>query len=115
MYSRSSPPEDGIFPESANTRETGGLFIAWLVEIFPGISGRSDLLSQVSLLPPMNNSIISTTSSPSLITLSLRTALDTVIGPTQGEDLDGGVEILDQEEETSDDDYQSASLASGKL
>lgn len=32
------PPEDGIFPESANTRETGALFIGWLAEIFPNIS-----------------------------------------------------------------------------
>lgn len=32
------PPEDGIFPESANTRETGALFIGWLAEIFPDVS-----------------------------------------------------------------------------
>ena len=32
------PPEDGIFPESASTRETGALFIGWLAEIFPDIS-----------------------------------------------------------------------------
>ncbi|PQE25524.1 hypothetical protein CJF30_00000231 [Rutstroemia sp. NJR-2017a BBW] len=32
------PPEDGIFPESANTRETGALFIGWLAEIFPDLS-----------------------------------------------------------------------------
>ena len=32
------PPEDGIFPESANTRETGALFIGWLSEIFPDLS-----------------------------------------------------------------------------
>lgn len=31
------PPEDGIFPESANTRETGALFIGWLAEIFPNL------------------------------------------------------------------------------
>lgn len=35
------PPEDGIFPESANTRETGALFIGWLAEIFPDLSSRS--------------------------------------------------------------------------
>ncbi|CZR70144.1 uncharacterized protein PAC_20045 [Phialocephala subalpina] len=35
------PPEDGIFPESANTRETGALFIGWLAEIFPDVSARS--------------------------------------------------------------------------
>lgn len=35
------PPEDGIFPESANTRETGALFIGWLAEIFPDLSARS--------------------------------------------------------------------------
>jgi hypothetical protein len=35
------PPEDGIFPESANTRETGALFIGWLAEIFPDLSTRS--------------------------------------------------------------------------
>ncbi|RDL42122.1 uncharacterized protein BP5553_02101 [Venustampulla echinocandica] len=34
------PPEDGIFPESANTRETGALFIGWLAEIFPDVSTR---------------------------------------------------------------------------
>ncbi|KAL3420701.1 hypothetical protein PVAG01_07146 [Phlyctema vagabunda] len=32
------PPEDGIFPESANTRETGALFIGWLSEIFPDLA-----------------------------------------------------------------------------
>lgn len=32
------PPEDGIFPESANTGETGALFIGWLAEIFPNLS-----------------------------------------------------------------------------
>ncbi|TVY48288.1 hypothetical protein LOCC1_G001442 [Lachnellula occidentalis] len=32
------PPEDGIFPESANTRETGALFIGWLAEIFPDVT-----------------------------------------------------------------------------
>ncbi|KAG9246311.1 hypothetical protein BJ878DRAFT_417212 [Calycina marina] len=32
------PPEDGIFPESANTRETGALFIGWLAEIFPNVT-----------------------------------------------------------------------------
>ncbi|KIN02056.1 hypothetical protein OIDMADRAFT_53572 [Oidiodendron maius Zn] len=32
------PPEDGIFPVSANTRETGALFIGWLAEIFPDLS-----------------------------------------------------------------------------
>ncbi|KAH6667190.1 hypothetical protein B0J14DRAFT_184511 [Halenospora varia] len=32
------PPEDGIFPESANTGETGALFIGWLAEIFPDLS-----------------------------------------------------------------------------
>ena len=31
------PPEDGIFPESANTGETGALFIGWLSEIFPDL------------------------------------------------------------------------------
>jgi hypothetical protein len=35
------PPEDGIFPESANTRETGALFIGWLAEIFPDVTARS--------------------------------------------------------------------------
>ncbi|PMD48669.1 hypothetical protein L207DRAFT_413619 [Hyaloscypha variabilis F] len=35
------PPEDGIFPESANTRETGALFIGWLAEIFPDLSAKS--------------------------------------------------------------------------
>jgi hypothetical protein len=35
------PPEDGIFPESANTRETGALFIGWLAEIFPDLAARS--------------------------------------------------------------------------
>lgn len=35
------PPEDGIFPESANTRETGALFIGWLAEIFPDLSSKS--------------------------------------------------------------------------
>lgn len=35
------PPEDGIFPESANTRETGALFIGWVAEIFPDLSSRS--------------------------------------------------------------------------
>ncbi|CZS90878.1 hypothetical protein WAI453_003913 [Rhynchosporium graminicola] len=35
------PPEDGIFPESANTRETGALFIGWLAEIFPDLTPRS--------------------------------------------------------------------------
>lgn len=35
------PPEDGIFPESANTRETGALFIGWLAEIFPDLSPKS--------------------------------------------------------------------------
>jgi len=35
------PPEDGIFPESANTRETGALFIGWLAEIFPDLSAQS--------------------------------------------------------------------------
>lgn len=35
------PPEDGIFPESANTRETGALFIGWLAEIFPDLTARS--------------------------------------------------------------------------
>jgi len=35
------PPEDGIFPESANTKETGALFIGWLAEIFPDLSDRS--------------------------------------------------------------------------
>ncbi|KAH8592422.1 hypothetical protein B0O99DRAFT_663124 [Bisporella sp. PMI_857] len=32
------PPEDGIFPESANTRETGALFVGWIAEIFPDLS-----------------------------------------------------------------------------
>lgn len=32
------PPENGIFPESANTKETGALFIGWLAEIFPDLS-----------------------------------------------------------------------------
>lgn len=32
------PPEDGIFPVSANTGETGALFIGWLSEIFPDLS-----------------------------------------------------------------------------
>ena len=32
------PPEDGIFPVSANTGETGSLFIGWLSEIFPNLS-----------------------------------------------------------------------------
>lgn len=32
------PPENGIFPESANTGETGALFIGWLAEIFPDLS-----------------------------------------------------------------------------
>ena len=32
------PPSDGIFPESANTGETGALFIGWLSEIFPDLS-----------------------------------------------------------------------------
>ncbi|KAG0649715.1 hypothetical protein D0Z07_3597 [Hyphodiscus hymeniophilus] len=32
------PPEDGIFPSSANTGETGALFIGWLSEIFPNLS-----------------------------------------------------------------------------
>ena len=32
------PPEDGIFPVSANTGETGALFIGWLSEIFPNLS-----------------------------------------------------------------------------
>jgi hypothetical protein len=35
------PPEDGIFPESANTRETGALFIGWLAEIFPNVTAPS--------------------------------------------------------------------------
>jgi len=35
------PPEDGIFPESANTRETGALFIGWVAEIFPDVAQRS--------------------------------------------------------------------------
>ena len=32
------PPEDGIFPVSANTGETGALFIGWLSEIFPDLA-----------------------------------------------------------------------------
>ncbi|TGO70279.1 hypothetical protein BOTNAR_0002g00630 [Botryotinia narcissicola] len=36
------PPEDGIFPESANTRETGALFIGWLAEIFPDLSANPE-------------------------------------------------------------------------
>jgi hypothetical protein len=35
------PPEDGIFPESANTRETGALFIGWIAEIFPDVNAHS--------------------------------------------------------------------------
>ncbi|KAF4631549.1 hypothetical protein G7Y89_g6589 [Cudoniella acicularis] len=41
------PPEDGIFPESANTRETGALFIGWLAEIFPDLSARSPEVPKV--------------------------------------------------------------------
>lgn len=37
------PPEDGIFPESANTRESGALFIGWLAEIFPIVNGPSEV------------------------------------------------------------------------
>ncbi|PBP24506.1 hmg-i/hmg-y, DNA-binding protein [Diplocarpon rosae] len=40
------PPEDGIFPESANTRETGALFIGWLAEIFPDVTVRSPEISK---------------------------------------------------------------------
>ncbi|CAL3963609.1 hypothetical protein PZA11_001176 [Diplocarpon coronariae] len=40
------PPEDGIFPESANTRETGALFIGWLAEIFPDVTARSPEISK---------------------------------------------------------------------
>ncbi|TVY83377.1 hypothetical protein LSUE1_G001266, partial [Lachnellula suecica] len=44
------PPEDGIFPESANTRETGALFIGWLAEIFPDVQKvRSPEVSKVDL------------------------------------------------------------------
>ncbi|RFU29996.1 hypothetical protein B7463_g6332, partial [Scytalidium lignicola] len=41
------PPEDGIFPESANTRESGALFVGWLAEIFPNVVGVSEV-SRVS-------------------------------------------------------------------
>jgi hypothetical protein len=40
------PPEDGIFPESANTRETGALFIGWLAEIFPDLTAKSPEVSK---------------------------------------------------------------------
>jgi len=40
------PPEDGIFPESANTRETGALFIGWLAEIFPDLTPKSPEVSK---------------------------------------------------------------------
>jgi hypothetical protein len=40
------PPEDGIFPESANTRETGALFIGWLAEIFPNVTAPSPELKK---------------------------------------------------------------------
>lgn len=43
------PPEDGIFPESANTRETGALFIGWLAEIFPDLAARSPEVSKDSI------------------------------------------------------------------
>ncbi|TAQ83578.1 hypothetical protein B7494_g8096 [Chlorociboria aeruginascens] len=45
------PPDDGIFPESANTRETGALFIGWLAEIFPDLS-RSPEVPRQQELPP---------------------------------------------------------------
>ncbi|KAH8808389.1 hypothetical protein F5884DRAFT_368690 [Xylogone sp. PMI_703] len=37
------PPEDGIFPESANTRESGALFVGWLAEIFPNVTNGSEV------------------------------------------------------------------------
>ncbi|KAH7330072.1 hypothetical protein BKA65DRAFT_404710 [Rhexocercosporidium sp. MPI-PUGE-AT-0058] len=40
------PPEDGIFPVSANTRETGALFIGWLAEIFPDLTPKSPEVSR---------------------------------------------------------------------
>lgn len=60
------PPEDGIFPESASTKETGALFIGWLSEIFPDLSshgghpmldtpGSQSRLS-IGAIPPMNAS-----------------------------------------------------------
>ncbi|CAG8977870.1 hypothetical protein HYALB_00001747 [Hymenoscyphus albidus] len=42
------PPEDGIFPESANTRETGALFIGWLAEIFPDLSSKSPDIMKIA-------------------------------------------------------------------
>ena len=45
------PPEDGIFPESANTRETGALFIGWLAEIFPDLY-RSPEVPRIQEAPP---------------------------------------------------------------
>jgi hypothetical protein len=60
------PPEGGIFPESASTRETGALFIGWLAEIFPDLSvpevhrmqdtpsGSQNRLSRGDHMAPMN-------------------------------------------------------------
>lgn len=45
------PPEDGIFPESANTRETGALFIGWLAEIFPDVAAKSPEVPKEVILP----------------------------------------------------------------
>ncbi|KAI1004286.1 hypothetical protein K3495_g3924 [Podosphaera aphanis] len=36
-----SPPNDGVFPESAKTKNNGALFIEWLAEIFPDVSIQS--------------------------------------------------------------------------
>lgn len=44
------PPEDGIFPQSVNTKETGALFIGWLAEIFPDISIQSSKSSHETML-----------------------------------------------------------------
>ncbi|RKF55538.1 hypothetical protein GcC1_203004 [Golovinomyces cichoracearum] len=40
------PPEDGTFPKSVISKETGALFIGWVAEIFPDLSFRYPRISK---------------------------------------------------------------------